>query len=166
MKLSFATKWVASAVALMALSSAFAALNDKDTKFVRGAYQGSWSEVQLGNLALKRARSKSVRDFGQRMITDHGKAMNDVANLAKRKGVPMPRSMKTEQRQMQEKLSRLKGPAFDREYKRMMVADHMEDVREFQETARDARDPDVRAAAKKWLPILREHLRMAKDMRA
>src|SRR5438270_5171450 len=49
-------------------------LTAKDYKFLSEISQGGTAEVELGELAKKNGGSQVVRDFGQRMATDHGKA--------------------------------------------------------------------------------------------
>jgi putative membrane protein len=63
-----------------------------------------------------------------------------------------------------DKLSKLSGADFDRQYMEMMVKDHVKDVKEFEEASTKAKDADVKAWAAKTLPTLREHLQMARDV--
>jgi putative membrane protein len=65
-----------------------------------------------------------------------------------------------------DKLSRLSGADFDREYMRMMVKDHAKKVEMFEREATKGKDPDVKAWAAKTLPTVREHLQMARDLNA
>ena len=53
------------------------------------AARGSKAEVQLGRLANERGASDGVKQFGQRMATDHGKAGDELARLAPQKGVTL-----------------------------------------------------------------------------
>jgi putative membrane protein len=64
---------------------------------------------------------------------------------------------------MIEKLSKLSGAEFDKEYMSDMVKDHEEDVKDFQTQGNDGTDPDIKAFASKTLPILQGHLQMARD---
>jgi putative membrane protein len=45
-----------------------------DKTFVTKAAQGGMAEVQLGKLAADKASSTEVKQFGQKMVDDHGKA--------------------------------------------------------------------------------------------
>ncbi len=45
-----------------------------DEDFATNAAKGGKMEVELGRLALRRARSAAVKRFGQRMVTDHTRA--------------------------------------------------------------------------------------------
>jgi putative membrane protein len=46
-----------------------------------------------------------------------------------------------------------------------MVEDHEEDIRKFEDAAKNGRDPDIRAFAAKTLPVLRKHLDAAKKIK-
>lgn len=63
-----------------------------------------------------------------------------------------------------DKLSKLSGADFDREYMSLMVKDHTKDVKEFEDASTKAKDADLKAWASKTLPTLREHLQMARDI--
>jgi putative membrane protein len=52
-----------------------------DRNFVHRASNGGLAEVQLGQLAMERAASPEVKQFGQRMVTDHTKANQELATL-------------------------------------------------------------------------------------
>jgi predicted outer membrane protein len=50
------------------------AAEDPDTQFALNAAAGGMSEVKLGTLAARKGTDPSVKQFGQRMVTDHSKA--------------------------------------------------------------------------------------------
>ena len=57
-----------------------------------------------------------------------------------------------------------RGAEFDRAFMQYMVADHEKAVAKFDEASRTATDADVKAFAASTLPVLQEHLRMAKEI--
>src|SRR5689334_14452842 len=61
-----------------------------DTKFMKEAAVGGLLEVQLGELAKQNAVSESVKQFGQQMVNDHGKANEQLKTLAGAEGVTLP----------------------------------------------------------------------------
>ena len=64
-----------------------------------------------------------------------------------------------------EKLGKLQGDAFDREYvKTVGVKDHEKDIKAFEKASKDAKDPELKAWASKTLPTLKEHLAMARKL--
>ena len=132
-----------------------------DQHFMMKAAQGGMAEVQLGSLAKEHASSQAVKDFGQRMIDDHSKAGDELKALAAQKNVTLPSSLDAKDQAIIARLSKLNGSAFDRAYMRDMVADHKQDIAEFQRQAGTGQDPDVKNWAARTLPALQEHLKMA-----
>jgi putative membrane protein len=142
-------------------SSKSGQLDHSDRKFVETAAKDGLAEVELGQLASQRAESPEVKQFAQRMVQDHGKANDQLKQLAQSKGVEVPTETdKSHQRKM-EKLQKLSGAQFDKQYMDDMVKDHKKDVKEFQKQAKSAKDPDVKAFASQTAPVLQEHLQMA-----
>lgn len=142
-----------------------AALSDDDRDFMTEAAAGGMAEVELGRLAAQKAKSADVKQFGQKMVDDHSKANNELKQLAARKGVTLPADMNGEQKEERDKLSKLSGAEFDKEYMKLMVDDHDKDVAAFQDEAKDGDDADVKNFASKTLPTLQEHQRMAKEIK-
>jgi len=134
-----------------------------DHKFAQEAAAGGAAEVQLGQLAADKATNEKVKQFGQRMVTDHTKANNELKALAEKKGITLSDTPKSKDKSAMDKLSKMSGPAFDKAYMQNMVKDHQKDVAEFQKEASNGTDPDLKAWAGTTLPVLQEHLRMAKE---
>jgi putative membrane protein len=140
-------------------------LSQNDREFLIEAASAGQTEVQLGRVASKRAAHARVKEFGQRMVTDHGKTNAELARIAAQKSVKLPAEpVEDEHRKMVAELSQEKGADFDRAYMQAMVDDHEDDVEEFREAAKEAIDPDVKSFAAKALPTLEAHLRMAKEV--
>jgi putative membrane protein len=155
---------VAAAALTLITAPAGAQIGEADREFVRKAAEGGVMEVELGRLAGARATSDAVRQFGQRMVTDHGMANQELMRLAEQKGVTLPASLSPEHQALRDRLGGLAGAEFDRAYMDEMVKDHREDVALFERQAQSAQDPDLRAFAGRTLPVLREHLRLAQDV--
>src|ERR1700746_3382597 len=65
-------------------------LTASDDKFVKDAAEGGLAEVELGKLAAEKGASTDVKAFGQRMVTDHSKANDELKQIAGAKGVDLP----------------------------------------------------------------------------
>ena len=131
--------------------------------FIDKAAQGGMAEVQLGQLAQTNGASDQVKSFGQRMVADHSKLNDQVSKVANQKGITLPTSLSAKDQATKDRLSGLKGHAFDVAYMEDMVRDHKADIAEFQKEANSGQDAQVRDLAKQALPTLQEHLRMAEQ---
>ena len=140
-----------------------AKLAHKDKKFIEDAAQGGMAEVQLGQLAAQKAQSPEVKNFGQRMVDDHGKANDQLKQLASSKGVALPTDLDHSAKREHDKLSKMNGDDFDREYMKHMVSDHKKDVKDFADEAKSGKDADVKNFASQTLPTLQEHLQLAQQ---
>jgi putative membrane protein len=134
-----------------------------DQTFVAKAARGGMAEVELGRLALSRGSSDSVKKFGQRMVDDHGKANDELKSLAQTKNITLPADMSAKEKALRDRLSKLKGDAFDRAYMQAMLADHRKDVNEFRMESQSGKDAEIKTWAGKTLPTLEDHLKMAQD---
>lgn len=135
-----------------------------DNHFIMEAAMGGMMEVELGKLATEKGASADVKAFGQRMVADHGKANEELMKLAGQKNVTLPTELSGHHKEMVDRLSKLSGAEFDREYMSEMVKDHTKDVQAFETEAKDGKDADVKAWAAKTVPTLRAHLKMAHDV--
>jgi putative membrane protein len=137
-----------------------------DRTFVMKAAHGGMAEVEMGKLAADKAASSDVKQFGQRMADDHGKANEELKSWASKKGLTLPTELDAKHKAEQARIAKLSGAAFDRAYMMLMVADHNKDVAEFRRQSKTAKDPDLKAWAGKTLPTLEEHQKLAKETSA
>jgi len=63
-------------------SAAKPSATSPDMAFAREAAIGGMAEVELGNLAKQKASSSDVKQFGDRMVTDHGKGGEELKQWA------------------------------------------------------------------------------------
>jgi putative membrane protein len=136
----------------------------QDHNFLMDAAMGGMLEVELGRMATTQGASDAVKQFGQRMVDDHGKANQELMSLAQSKGITLPTEIDEKHKKDMTKLSSLSGAEFDREYGKMMVSDHRKDVSEFEKQSTRGTDADLKAFATKTLPTLKEHLKMAESL--
>jgi putative membrane protein len=137
-----------------------------DHSFVNEAAVGSMAEVELGNLAKEKASNPDVKQFGERMVTDHGKANDELKSLAQQKNVTLPTELDAKHKAKRDQLAKLSGEAFDKAYMREMVADHNHDVAAFKRESTSGKDPEIKEWAGKTLPTLQEHQTLAKETNA
>ena len=83
---------------------------------MKKAAKGGMMEVAMGKLASERGQSADVKKFGERMVTDHSKANEDLTSIAEKKGVKLPSKEPTE------------TWTSDKDYMAAMVKDHEKDL--------------------------------------
>jgi len=145
------------------MNSQAATVSSSDRKFMDKAAQGGMAEVKLGELATQKAQSDQVKQFGQRMVDDHSKADQQLKQLASTKDVTLPTTLDKSTQKEYDKLSKLSGADFDREYMKHMVSDHKKDISEFKSESNKAKDADLKQFASSTLPTLQEHLTLAQS---
>ena len=138
-------------------------LKTSDRKFVTKAAEGGIAEVQLGKLAQQKASNDQVKQFGQRMVSDHGSANEKLKAVAGNKGISLPVQMDSSAKKEYDKLSKLSGAQFDRAYIGAMVSDHKKDASEFRSESRSGSDKDIKSFAASTLPTIEQHLQMAQS---
>ena len=128
------------------------ALSAQDSHFVSEAAKGGMMEVAGGKNAAKHAQNANVKQFGNRMVTDHSKANNELKAIASNKGIKLPGSAS--------------APKWssDKAYMDMMVQDHEQDLAAFKTEASRGTDPDLKAFAGRTSKVVAEHLKMAKQV--
>lgn len=145
-------------------ASPVAALTAPEKEFLTNAARGGMLEVQLGNLAAQKASSDDVKQFGERMSTDHSQLGQKLQQLASNLNFTLPQDLKPEQQNIVSRSEKLAGKAFDREYMKEMVSDHVKDISEFERAASQATNADIKQFASEALPTMRDHLKMAREI--
>jgi len=134
-----------------------------DQAFVQEAAVGGLAEVEMGRLAVQKAKDDRVRQFGQKMIDDHSKANDQLKQAASQEGLNVPSAIDEKHKQTMNKLEKLSGAQFDSAYAKEMVKDHREDVKLFEKQA-NAGSSSVQKFAAETLPTLKNHLQMAEAL--
>jgi putative membrane protein len=108
-----------------AVAFAQAAAADSKT-FVNDLTIAGMTEIQLGKLAAERGSSPDVKSFGQMMVKDHTQAANELKPIAAELKVQQPAQLDQKHKDLADKLAKLQGKEFDREYINAMVMGHEE----------------------------------------
>jgi putative membrane protein len=138
-----------------------------DQRFMRDLAQANIAEIEAGKLAQSKSQNDEVKNFAQRMIDDHGKALQDLQQLAQSKGVTLPTRPDAKHLAMAKTLSALSGDQFDRRYMAQGgLADHKRTHQLLQRVQSRATDPDLKQAAAQMLPVVDQHLNMAQQTQA
>jgi putative membrane protein len=164
-------------------TAAIARANNADdaNRFIEKMGHVGAAEIKLGQLAAERAASAEVKQFGRRMVADHQKANAELKQVASKMKVTLPAQPDDKHQALADRLSKLKGAEFDREYMKAMVDGHEEVAKELERhagptsrpgersvgtTGEAGADASVSAWASKTLPDVRRHLEQARKIQA
>jgi putative membrane protein len=137
-------------------------LSARDRQFIRGAAHSNMAEIMTSQLALTRASNDQVRQFAQKMITDHRRAQSALKQIAaSHSGAVVPKDTDPPHKAVLRRLSRLSGARFDREYMTAQVRGHNATVAMFKRYLEKGQDSHVRDYAVQFLPPVEDHLKMA-----
>lgn len=154
---------------VIALSPIFAAEQNKatakETEFIKKAADGGMTEVELGSLAEKNGQRDDVKQFGSRMVSDHGKANDNLKSIASNLNVTVPEKVSSKHQNLIDRMSKQSGTSFDSTYINEMVADHEKDISEFEKARSQVKNEELKKFIDETLPVMKEHLEMVKKMK-
>jgi putative membrane protein len=157
----------ASVVAAVLLSPgvALAASNpsQQDITWMKTSAAGDLFEIEGGKLAQTHAHSAAVKQFGARLESDHTKSSADMKKLAAQLKVTLPTAPDSKERAELKQLASLHGAAFDKQYVKTEISDHKMDISDAKKEISTGSNPQVIKEARKDLPVLQTHLRLAEQ---
>jgi putative membrane protein len=113
--------------------------DENNREWVATSMDANMAEVELGRMAQTQAASPEVKQFAQMMVTDHSKALDELKPIASRQGTPAVAQMSEENRELRDRLSKLRGEEFDREYMQAMIDSHEKVINHLQARANEDR---------------------------
>jgi putative membrane protein len=159
---------IAALAALTMPAMRIAAAEDKaassDAMFIKHAADANMTEIKLGKLAAENGEKQSVKDFGNKMVTDHGQAGDQLQPIAKKLNVQLSNELSSEHQKTVDRLSKLEGAAFDKAYSEAMLMDHKKVIAMFESEEESAKDSELKKFVSDTLPTLKEHLSMAEKL--
>jgi putative membrane protein len=139
-------------------------LSAEDRQFVEKAGAGGLAEVQEAGLAKEKAASADVKRAADELKKDHEAANAELKRITVPYGVELPKEPTQDRKELLERLRKLSGAEFDREYLRAGMAAHEKTIALFEKTAKETRNSDIRRFAMNTLPTLKKHLNMTKEL--
>ena len=150
-------------------------------------------EIELAQIALEKSQNPAVTNFAARMIRDHMRINERLARLAEREGLTVPPTNSFAPENWQEMnienfkgmgaealmtptsttnddlmlakyLDSLSGADFESAYADCCVKDHVKAIQFVTDASQTLEDKDLKRFARRILPILREHYRLAVRM--
>jgi putative membrane protein len=145
------------------IRSANSQLDHKDLSFLKEAAQSGQAEVQMGAMAAGKAQNQQVKQLAEHLQQDHSKANQELTELAQTKGVTLPTEPPRKEERMETRLQDKTGADFDKAFAEHAIKDHEKDITKYEKALQSCKDPEVKAFIEKNLPVLRQHLQMARN---
>lgn len=136
------------------------AVEPSDAEFATKAAVGGMAEVELGKLALTKATNTQLKEFAKMMVSDHGKANDELMLIAKQKNITLPAAVDEDHQKKMNELDKKSGKDFDKAYAEAMVDGHEKTLKLMQDEAKDGKDAEIKAFASKTAPVVQTHLDM------
>jgi putative membrane protein len=140
-------------------------ISSSGKEFLDFASQVNVGEIHGGLVAEQKAQAPAVRAFGRLMMLDHSELESQLDAIAAVDNVALPDQPSAAEKDMNQ-LKSLNGSQFDAAYMKDMVNGHEMAVSRFKSEQSSAQDPGIRAVVLSALPILEQHLALAKAVRA
>ena len=162
-----------SALLLLGAASAWSAESAKPTDAQIAAIVVAANDVDIdaGKLALASSQNQAVKDFAQRMVTDHTSVNKSATDLVKKLNVkPDPnvtsRQLKKGGENNVAALKKLHGDAFDKAYVAQEVTYHQSVLDTVDKTLiPSAKNAELKALLEKTRPAFVAHLEHAKQLK-
>jgi predicted outer membrane protein len=139
-------------------------LPQTDRDFVQAASMSSSTEIDAAKLATSNSSDKDVKSFAHHMMMDHTKLTLQL-KMAAPHGVEVPKD--NSDTSVLDALRPLKGKEFDETYiQKVGLEGHKSAIAAFEKEISDGQNADLKKAAQKALPTIREHYKMAQDLAA
>ena len=134
-----------------------------DAAFVQEAMAGGKKEVASATFAALTASSPDVKALANRLVKDHTSANQELDRMMSAKKYAFkeaPPSTESESWRTET------GASFDRAYVEHVIDEHEDAIKLFEDQSAKGTDAELKAWAEGKLPTLREHLKMARDLKS
>jgi len=121
--------------------------------------------VELAQDAVSHATNADVKSSAQKLVDDHTKANQELEQFGTSHGVTATAEVEAKAKEAKERIMKLTGKSFDQAFVKQMVDDHTSTIKAFENESKNGTDTDLKSWVDKTLPTLRDHLKMAQDLR-
>jgi putative membrane protein len=138
----------------------------QDETWLTTGIEGDRFEIIGGTAAQSKGATAPMKAFGARLVRDHTKSLRDAERAARRFGVTVPKTPSPSEQWELRTVGAFSGTAFDRSYADLEVQDHIQDIQETKDEISVGCNSTVRSLARDDLPVLRQHLAIARQLKA
>ncbi len=138
------------------------AQNVNDQQFVNQAAQINMTEAHIGQVAQQKGATDAVKQYGQKLESDHKDSYQKLTAAAN--GLNVPNGIDAQHQSQIKTLDNYAGMQFDQHFKQMMIQGHQKAIDLFQRASTSLQSQQLRDYASETLPVLKEHLQIAQNL--
>ncbi|TPL20997.1 DUF4142 domain-containing protein [Mesorhizobium sp. B2-4-9] len=158
-------RWASLSVATAMVFALPALAAETAQDFITKAAIGGMFEVQSSKVAQDKLQDQSLKDFAQKMISDHGAANAKLESIAGEQKLQVPSDLDSPHKADVDKLQSAAAP-IDAPYAKMQKAAHADAVSLFEGYAKDGDNAALKSFAADTLPTLKMHQEMIEKVAA
>lgn len=137
-------------------------VSSQDRMFMDQASQINLAEISLGSYMVAHATTTTAKDLGGTYARDHTAAQARLRVLALRLHVTVPAKPGPQLESMAAQVKAQKGLSMDIAFAKTSVSGHEKAIAVFRKEETAGSNPEVKAYAASYLPMLQTHLSRAK----
>ena len=146
--------------------TAGAGVSNSDKNFVSDQLSDGMAEIELAKIARDHAANSDVKQFAQVMLDDHTKAGDELKQIATSNSIPIDTKIDDKQKSLMDKLSKLNGADFDKEYMSLVTNTQQSVIRLLETHKAAAKDPAVKQLMGDMTTTVQNRLKTAQDILA
>jgi putative membrane protein len=135
-----------------------------DDAFLTKAAQCINTQIDIAKLAETRAQAPKVKEFAAQLVQDHQKGQEKAAKLLKERNLTVESGATREDRAEIERLSKLQGAQFDREFLTWVIDSHKKAIGMCENQAKNGKNAEARSFADEGVTGMREHQKRAEEL--
>ena len=139
-------------------------MENSDQRFITSAAEANLAEIDMAKLVGQKSTDPAVKDFANRMVTDHTQASQRLATVAESNGVKLPTEESAAERNKKSELQKLSGAQLNEAYLRNELQGHKETISAFENEIEHGQNQETKSYAEQTLPTLQDHIRIAEDV--
>lgn len=138
--------------------------NTADRSFISSTAEANLAEIDIAKMVGQKSTDPAVKDFANRMVTDHTQASQKLASVAEMDGIKLPSEASMTQRNEKSELEKLSGTQLDDAYVRNELQGHKETISAFENEIEHGHNQEAKNYAEQTLPTLQDHIRVAENV--
>jgi putative membrane protein len=129
--------------------------NVKDSELVVDMVEENYAEIKMVQLAKERSTSTDVKKLANYLETQHKEVLNELKDLAGKRGITIPREEGAKSKDRIKVLSDIKAREFDKKWCKELMDKHEKSINKLESV--EIADPDLKEWVAELLPKLRIH---------